>query len=97
MHYTRNTVLANERTVVALRFVESMGFPEDDDLVVDVLKDDLQLVIVTTSGKEYKVSMAELQDHLSESDNRYKSIDKHELRESVYSRWIYILGEGTRK
>lgn len=74
-----------------------MSFPEDDDLVVDVLKDDLQIVMVTTSGNEYKVSMTDLRDHLSKTDSRYKNYDKYELRESVYSRWIYLIGEGFKK
>lgn len=92
MHYLKDTIRVNNRTLVALKFVESIGFPEDSDLIIDALKDDLQIVIVTVSGQRYQVSMNELSASLAETESRWKNVSNTRLRESVYNRWIYLLG-----
>jgi hypothetical protein len=88
MNYHLDTIRVNQQTVVSLRSVESMGFPVDGELIIDILKDDLQINIVMASGKEYVVSMALLQ----QTNPHYANADKNELRGAVFDKWVYLLG-----
>jgi hypothetical protein len=45
--------------------------------------------MVMTSGNEHTVSMAALQ----KIEDRFANIDKKELRESIYNKWVHILGK----
>lgn len=85
--YYSHIIPVDERTVVALPYCESMSFPDGEELTADVLKDDLHLNVVTSSGKEYSISIAFVQKF----DSRYKDIDKKRVRELIYRRWIFLL------
>lgn len=87
-HYVGPVLRIDGRTAVALRFCESMRFPDGESLVVDILKDDLHIHMIMTSGTEHTVSIAALQ----KVESRFADIDKKALRESIYNKWIHILG-----
>lgn len=89
MVYQQDTLQVNSTITISLRCVESMGIPVGSDLVVDILKDDLQLDVVMISGKEYSVSMRFLQ----EIKPYLKNTEKSELRAAIYDRWIHLLGK----
>lgn len=56
MSYQSEFLVVSEKSVVAMRFIESMGFPDGEDLVIAKLRDDLEIEIVMCSGKEYVIS-----------------------------------------
>ena len=88
MNYHLDTVRVDQQTVVSLRSVESMGFPVDGELIIDILKDDLQIYIVMTSGKEYVVSMVLIQ----QTNSHYSNVEKSDLRGAIFDKWVHLLG-----
>lgn len=72
---------------VALRYIESMRFPDGEDLTVDILCDDLHINIVTVSGREYSSSMRYVQERLP----YLRETPIRELRGEIYSKWIAIM------
>lgn len=81
----------NKRVVIALRFVESIEFPEEDDdqRIIDTLKADLGLKIVMGSGKEYFLSVSEI-------SKQYPFREKEtlrELRNAIFEKWLHLLGK----
>ena len=75
-----------DRRVIALKFVESMRFRADEDLTMDILKDDRTIDIITLSGNEYTISVME-------QLTKYQR-DKGDIagyQQSIYDKWRHIL------
>ena len=88
MIYQKDFLILSDGRVIALRFIESMRFPDDgEDLTVAALKDDLDIVIITISGREYIVSVR-LQ---YPSDWRLKHDGITEARRAIFEKWCHIL------
>ena len=90
MSYQQGILYVDIRTAVGLRFVESMTFPDGEDLLADVLKDDLHIDIVTISGREYSVSM----NFIRSTDNNLKNASAERLRTDIYNKWKHLIGSG---
>ena len=87
--YPLDTIKMTATFVVALKFVESMKYMEDQESeVINALKGDVILNIRTISGAEYSVSMLSLKNLLPFKDN-IESLEA--LRDAVYNRWIHII------
>ena len=89
MVYNSGTVYLVDGKVIALRFVESMKFPDGGDKIIDKLKGDRCLEVTMTSGIDYIVSMRAIQKY----DDRWKDADIDALREAICDRWIFLLGD----
>lgn len=89
-NYQPTFVVAEDRTVIALKFVESMNLSrEESDLVADKLKGDRIIHVTTSSGNSYAISMQTqiklLKPQFSISD------DPEELRSSIFERWVSFI------
>lgn len=82
-------LVANDNTVVALKFIESMNLSRDvEEQVLDKLKDDVVLEIRTVGGVQYTVSSR----HQMEILKQYcLSDDPIELRTAIFERWVNIV------
>ena len=90
MSYQQGMLYVDIRTAVGLRFVESMTFPDGEDLLVDLLKDDLHIDVVTISGREYSVSM----NFIKSTDSNLKNVPVERLRTDIYNKWKHLIGGG---
>jgi hypothetical protein len=90
MSYQQGILYVDLRTAVGLRFVESMTFPDGEDLLADVLKGDLHIDVVTISGKEYSVSMK----FIESTDSNLKNVPVERLRTDIYNKWKHLIGSG---
>jgi len=88
MVYTHDIIKIGNNVVLSLRHIESMSFPDDEQqMVVNALKDDILLNVVMSSGSEHSISIASVQ-----MNNPYlRRADKNELRSAIYDRWCHIL------
>lgn len=85
------TIVSDDDTFILLRYVESIKENnEPQETVVDKLKGDISLIVTTTSGKVYTISML----HQIET---YKDHDVpqniYEMRNSILEQWIRISNE----
>ena len=87
MHYHLDTLLVDSRTVLGMKFIESINFPDGVDLTADILKDDLHLNVVMISGKEYSISV-ELQ-RKALNDGSSWSLDS--VRVGIYEKWKSLI------
>lgn len=85
--YHRNIVQVDPYTVISLRCVESVSFPDDDQALVDVLSDDPHLNLVMVSGKMYSVPMSTVQENLP----IYKNVDRFVLRMAIVEKWMFLI------
>lgn len=85
--YHRNIVQVDPYTVISLRCVESVAFPDDDQSLVDVLSDDPHLNLTMVSGKTYCVPMSTVQENLP----MYKNMDRFVLRMSIVEKWMFLI------
>lgn len=79
-------LITTDDTYVLLRYVESIREnPCDQERVIDELKNDTRITIVTVSGKEHIVSMAR-------QIELYKGVDcpkdRYEMRNIIIDNWI---------
>jgi len=86
MLYTSGRVYLPDGRAIALRCVGSIKIPDDEQKVIDKLKDDRCLEIVMTSGHEYIVSMRAIQKF----DARWVKADVDELRYAICDKWNFI-------
>lgn len=88
MIYQKDFLILSDGRVVALKFVESMRFPNDDeDLTVAVLREDFDVELITVSGREYTISVRSQYPH----DRRLKHEGIVEARKAIFDKWCYIL------
>lgn len=88
--YQPSTVVADDKAVIALRFVESMNFSKDEEeLVVEKLKDDVTIRIRTSSGLEYDISM-QMQKKIYGSSYALSG-DIKGLRNDIFERWLSLI------
>lgn len=80
-------VIADDNTVVALRFVESMNLARDsEEKVVDKLKGDVTIEIRTASGVSYVISARKQIEIIGK---QYKlPDDPGDVRTAIFERWI---------
>lgn len=84
------TIVADDKAVIALRFIESMNFSKDEEeLVVERLKDDVTIHIRTASGKEYDISM-QMQKKIYGSSYALSG-DVKVLRTDIFERWLSLI------
>jgi len=89
MLFTKDFLYTDNKAAIALKFVESMRYPsEDEDLTVAKLKDDLLIEVVMTSGREYTIST---RAQFSDSDWRVKDEGIDGARSSIFEKWCRIL------
>lgn len=82
-------ILVCKNTAIAIRFIESMGFSEDDeDRIVEKLKSDRFLEIKTVSGQAYTISVRE---QLAQWQQEYPKCDFEKWRIAIYERWKHSL------
>lgn len=83
-------VIAEDNTVVSLRFVESMNLARDsEEKVVDKLKGDVTLDIRTSSGATYVISARKQMEIIGK---QYKlSEDPGEVRTAIFERWVTFI------
>lgn len=86
--YHVNVVVADDGTVIPLRHIETMNFVRDDeDAVVDKLRDDCAINVVTLSGRKFLISM-EMQ--LRTFPSHTAGMSSEELSSAIYDKWIRI-------
>ena len=84
------TVVSDDRSVISLRYVESVNFTqEDEDAVIEKLRDDLTIKIRTVSGMEHVISM-QMQKTVYGTAFKIPS-DLKELREAIIERWGSVI------
>lgn len=88
MIFQSSFLIANDNTLIALQFVESITFPTGEDLTVAKLKDDYEMDIVMCSGREYRISTrAQFDD-----DNWIIDRTGYEVaRFAIVDKWKHIL------
>ena len=86
-HYSRSVIFTSCGVTVLLKAIESIKVETaSEQAVVDALKDDFCLNIVTTSGKEYRVSIANIR-------NEYNIHDTHssaDIGQAIVDKWLRI-------
>lgn len=88
--YQPSTIVADNKAVIALRFVESMNFSKDEEeLVVEKLKDDVTIRIRTASGVEYEISMQ--MQRTVYSSSYALATDLKGLRNDIFERWLSLI------
>lgn len=88
--YQPSTVVADNKAVIALRYIESMNFSKDEEeLVIEKLKDDVTIRIRTTSGVECEISM-QMQKSVYGSSCALAS-DPKGLRNDIFERWLSLI------
>jgi hypothetical protein len=80
-------VIADDNTVIALRYVESINMAKDhESTVMDNLKGDATLEIRTAGGVVYTISALRQKDVLS---SRFKLRDTpQEIKSDIFERWV---------
>lgn len=77
-------LILDDDTVLAIKFIESIKYPDTEANVVDVLKNDLHFEVITVSGNRYTVSV--------NKQNKYGVlINTSEFRDAIYYRWRHII------
>jgi hypothetical protein len=84
MAYHSAVLYIDDKFAVALRQVESMRFPDGEELTADILRDDLHIEVVMTSGSVYSVSMKYLQNRLV----YLRDYSIRDIRNDVYHKWV---------
>lgn len=83
--YPRDAIYVAYNETILLRFIESFSTErEEDDRVVDKLKDDYSFKVRTISGKEYTISSKFILDTLE------LKMSNHDLVQSIYDKWLWI-------
>ena len=83
--FVQDFVIVDKR-VIALKFVESMRFRDDEDLTVDILKDDRTIDIITLSGNRYTISVME---QLTPRQRDRSDIIGYQ--QAIFDKWRHIL------
>lgn len=76
------------RSVISLRAVESMEFPDGEDITAERLRNDREIRIVMCSGKEYTIST---RAQFADTDCRVKQDGIDAARQAIYDKWKHIL------
>lgn len=85
--YHVNVVVADDGTVIPLRYIETMNFVRDDqDIVADKLRDDCAINVVTISGREFLISMKKQMDTFAQVGD----CDPEDLMAAIYDKWVRI-------
>jgi hypothetical protein len=89
MIFQKDFLVLLDGRVVALKFIESMRFPsEGEDRTVAALKDDLDIEMITISGKEYVTST---RSQYYQSDWRIEKEGIMAGRTAIFEKWCHIL------
>ncbi len=88
--YQPSTLVTADKSIVALRHIESITFLQDqEEMVVDKLRGDVTIKVRTISGMESIISM---QEQRSVYGNGYKiTEDMKQLREDIFDRWLSLI------
>lgn len=89
--YRPQTLIADDGTIVALRYVESIGqVSKEEDAVVDKLKDDLTFLVTTVSGFNHTISVKRLVNAYNKECTF--DDDMHDIYLAILDRWINLIG-----
>ena len=89
MLFNKDFLYLDNRAAIALKFVESMRYPsEEEELTIAKLKDDLFLEVTMVSGKEYTISV---KSQFYPKDWRIKDEGIDLARSSIFDKWCRIL------
>ena len=89
MLFQKDFLFLDDQTVVSIRSIESMRFPDGEDLTADKLKDDLHMDVVMASGKEYSISVR--RQFVNDVRTKHPLVTAEILREAIYNKWIHTL------
>ena len=90
MAFKSPVVVTNENRLIALSAIESVRYSTDEeDQLIDKLKDDLTVEIITLSGAKYDLS---IRYQMKIFDHRIEPNDVLWARESIIEKWFRILG-----
>ena len=87
MAYHSAVLYIDDKFAVALQHVESMRFPDGEELTADILRADLHIEVTMSSGSVYSASMKYLQQRLAYL--RENSVV--DIRNEVYHKWVKIM------
>lgn len=89
MGYWNDCIISNEGDLITLSHVESIreGHEEPIDQVAGVLKGDSVLLIRTSGGYQYTVSMLDTQTRMSP---KFDGCDLMDMARSIVKRWQFI-------
>ena len=88
MVYNPDVLHVDKQTVIALKYVERMHFPDGEELTADILKGDLHIEITMVSGEIHSISMNMIQA----CDPRFAKEQPEKLRLAIYEKWAHLLG-----
>lgn len=84
MIFIPDHLILDNSAVIGIKFIESMRFPDGEDLTVAKLKDDLFIEVTMCSGREYTVSV---RAQFTEDDWRIKDEGIIGGRYSIFDKW----------
>ena len=83
-------VVTSDNKLVAINCIESMKYDlGEEDCLIDKLKDDLTIEIITQSGAHYNLSV---RYQMKIFVNRIEPYNVLAARESIVEKWFKILG-----
>jgi hypothetical protein len=86
--FVADFLLAHPSTAIPLRYVESMSFPGGEDQVINRLRNDRIINIVTLSGRDYAISVRS-QLHQWQLDKPDLNLD--DWQEAIYEKWRHTI------
>jgi len=88
--FQSTVVVTNDNKLVAISCIESMKYNlEEEDRLIDKLKDDLTIEIITISGAQYSLS---IRYQMMVFKNRIEPVDVLTARQTIVEKWFRILG-----
>jgi hypothetical protein len=85
MSFVRSTLNVDEHTVISLRYVESITYPDKDERLIEQLKDDVIFYVRMISGQQHTVPV---------SLNNWRKEEPHFVRNNIFERWKYLQENG---
>lgn len=92
MIFAGQYLLIGRNTLVALKYIESMSYSISDamDDTFNVLKNDRFFKIITTSGREYTVSVKDQFKHIH---SNFTQEFLSSCESAIFDKWMRILRE----
>lgn len=88
MSFSLEVLFVDERTVIALKYVERMHYPDGEDLTADILTGDLHIEVTMISGEVHCISMNQMKKCYSGLGDKTPEM----VRNLIYDRWTHLLG-----
>jgi len=88
MVFHQDFLILPDKSITALRFVESMRYPDGEDLLVSKLKDDLEIEIVMCSGRNYTISV---RAQFPDGSRQINSNGISAARDAILGKWKHVI------